>query len=134
MQQLKGQLTIWELLQVENPNAALSCSSCVFCKHGICQYETNNNYCEDGDKLLTKNDGWHLVDGGRDIPHNKDWELLEVITYYKKTDKYNREEWLGKDSTFKGTCTIKDYRNTPEVIAWRYANTKVREGLEHGGA
>ena len=122
MQQYK-QLSIWDILgnEEQNPAAALPCEKCVFSKSACCAYETEGNSCTDGDKMLLKSDGWHLVDDGRDIPHNKDWQLAECITYYQCTDKYNREKWLVKESTFKSTLTYKP-RNTPEVIAWRYTS------------
>ena len=126
MQQYK-QLSIWDILgnEEDNPAAALPCEKCVFSKSACCAYETEGNSCTDGDKMLLKSDGWHLVDDGRDIPHNKDWQLAECITYYKRTDKYNREKWLVKESTFKSTLQYKP-NNAPEVIAWRYTNE--REG------
>jgi hypothetical protein len=123
MQQYK-QLSIWDILgnEEQNPAAALPCDKCVFNNTAsCCAYETEGNYCVDGDKMLLKSDGWHLVDDGRDIPHNKDWQLAECITYYQRTDKYNREKWLVKDSTFKSTQQYKP-NNTPEVIAWRYTS------------
>ena len=122
MQQYK-QLSIWDILgnEEDNPAAALPCEKCVFSKSACCAYETEGNSCTDGDKMLLKSDGWHLVDDGRDIPHNKDWQLAECITYYKRTDKYNREKWLVKESTFKSTLQYKP-NNAPEVIAWRYTN------------
>ena len=119
---IKGQMNIFDFIprEPEFIPEPLACDNCIFDVAGSCAYNTRECYCVEGNKQITPESGWVLVNKGRNLPPcTGSWSDYEILVYYDRIDSYEHEIWEYKDWTWRSKDKYNYEKGHGEIVAWK---------------